>query len=286
MMGRTSLGLPLRWAAGSGRLAHIGRLGALVLCLTAAATAQAHDTWFSVRGATLPGNAILALGTGNQFPVQESTIAAEHLQAHGCRQGAKELALTAVASIRTALLLRAQPSGKQPLTCWAQLVPFEIEIEDDKVALYFDEINASQALRQTWAAMQARGIAWKERYVKNARVEIAGNEPTMTAAARAVPMGMDIVLDSGLQPMRPGDPLAFRVLRDGSPLADFAIELRGEEATQARWLRTDPSGRVVVQAPQAGAWVLRGTDLRLSTTDPTVWESRFVTLAFTVGAAR
>jgi len=285
-MGRANLGLPLRWAAGSRGLAHIGRLGALVVCVTAAATARAHDTWFAVRGATLPGNAVLALGTGNQFPVQESTIAAKHLQAHGCRQGSKELALTAVASTKTALLLRAQPSGKQALTCWAQLVPFEIEIEDDKVGLYFDEINASQALRRTWATMQARGVAWKERYVKNARVEIAGNEPTMPAAAVAAPMGMDIVLDSGLQPMRPGDTLAFRVLRDGAPLTDFAIELRGEQPTQARWLRTDQSGRVVVQAPQAGAWVLRGTDLRLSTSDPTVWESRFVTLAFTVGAAR
>jgi hypothetical protein len=285
-MGRTDLRIPLRWTARSGALAHTARLGALVLCLTASATAQAHDTWFAVRGATLPGNAILALGTGNQFPVQESPIAAEHLQAHGCRQGARELALTAAASTKTALLLRAQPSGKQPVTCWAQLVPFEIHIEDDKVALYFDEINASPALRQTWATMQARGLKWTERYVKNARVEIAGSEATTAAAAPAVPMGMDIVLESGLQPTRPGDTLAFRVLRDGGPLADFAIELRGEQPTQARWLRTDQSGRVVVQVPTPGAWVLRGTDLRLSTSDPTVWESRFVTLAFTVGAVR
>ena len=285
-MGGSKVPTPYCWGGAPLALVSTARRGALALCLTAATTAHAHDTWFAVRGASLPGNAILALGTGNQFPVQESTIAAEHLQVHGCRQGAKELALTAVASTRTALLLRAQPPGKQPLTCWAQLVPFEIQIEDDKVALYFDEINASQALRQTWAAMQARGVGWKERYVKNARVEIAGNESPTAAAAPAVPMGMDILLDSGLQPMRPGEPLAFRVLRDGAPLADFAIELRGEQPTQASWLRTDQSGRVAVRVPDAGAWVLRGTDLRLSTSDPTVWESRFVTLAFTVAAAR
>jgi len=37
-----------------------------------------------------------------------------------------------------------------------------------------------------------------------------------------------------------------------------------------------------VPAPLAGRWVLRGTELRLSETEPDVWESRFVTLAFEI----
>lgn len=250
-----------------------------------AAAASAHDTWFAVRGATLPGNTVLALGTGNQFPVHETTIAAEHLQTQGCRQGGRELELAAVGRTRTALLLRAQPATAQPLSCWAQLVPFEIRIDADKVAVYLDEINASPALRQTWAAMQARGVPWKERYVKHARIEIAG-APSPNAAAATAPLGMDVLLQSGLQPLRAGDPLVFQVLRDGTPLADFAIELRGESPTQARWLRTDHEGRVTTLAPTPGAWVLRGTDLRLSSSDPTLWESRFVTLALRVSAAR
>ena len=261
---------------------------ALTALLAAAATAAgAHDTWFAVRGASLPGNAVLALGTGNQFPVQESTVAAEHLQAQGCRQGGRELPLVAVGNSKAALLLRAQPTTAQPLSCWAQLVPFEIEIEADKVALYLDEINASPALRQTWAALQARGVPWKERYVKNARIEIAGLPGTSAgtaAAAAAVPLGVDVLLHSGLQPLRAGDTLVFQVLRDGAPLANFAVELRGESPGQARWLRTDREGRAKATVPGPGNWVLRGTDLRLSANDPTLWESRFVTLAFRVSA--
>jgi hypothetical protein len=34
--------------------------------------------------------------------------------------------------------------------------------------------------------------------------------------------------------------------------------------------------------PLAGHWLLRGTDLRLSDTVPDSWDSRFVTLAFSV----
>lgn len=260
------------------------RAALATLLAAAAGAAAAHDTWFAVRGATLPGNTVLALGTGNQFPVQESTIAVEHLQAQGCRQGGRELPLAAVTGTTTALLLRAQPATPQPLSCWAQLVPFEIEIEADKVALYLDEINASPVLRRTWAAMQARGVTWKERYVKHARIEIAGSSPG--APATAAPMAMDVLLQSGLQPLRAGDRLVFQVLRDGAPLPDFAVELRGASPAQARWLRTDEQGRVTAPAPEPGAWVLRGTDLRLSASDATLWESRFVTLAFQVSGAR
>ena len=271
-----------------------GRLAACVLAV-AAGSAGAHDTWFAVRSAQLPGNALLSLGTGNLFPVQEFAVASEHLDRSGCRQGSREVALTAVAAASTALLLRAQPGSAQPLTCWAQLVPFEIEIEPPKVALYLDEINASPALRATWSAMLARGLPWKEQYVKHARVEMAavGVGAASAAAARQLPavqaaptpMAMDVVLQSGPQPLRPGDRLVFQVLRDGLPLANFPVELRGETAAGARWLQTDADGRVSTPAPAAGAWVLRGTDLRLSTTDPTLWQSRFVTLAFRIHPA-
>ena len=47
-----------------------------------------------------------------------------------------------------------------------------------------------------------------------------------------------------------------------------------------------PQGRVRIQAPLAGQWVLRGTDLRLSERVPDTWESRFVTLAFEIEGDR
>lgn len=263
------------------------RTAVAVAGLLAAAAAHGHDTWFALRSSpSSSGNVVLALGTGNQFPRQEFPIGVEYIDKRGCRQDGRDLPLTALANTSTALLLRVQAPKPGPVTCWAQLVPFEVTLQPDKIALYLDEINASVALRQTWDAMHARGLAWTEHYVKNSRIELPGLgstavEPGETGAA-PVPMGMDVLLLGPPGAQRSGAPLQFQVLRDGKALPDFAIELRGSTAQGARWLRTDAHGRVDTVAPAPGAWVLRGTALGLSTTNPDIWESAFVNLAFEV----
>ena len=127
-------------------------------------------------------------------------------------------------------------------------------------------------------------MPWVERYSKHARIELrdprlgGGDAPP----ARPVPMAMDIVLDSGLERLQAGDDIRFRVLRDGQPLAGQPIEVRTSHSAFGLWVRTDADGRAAVRLPLPGAWLLRGTDLRLSTTRPDTWDSRFVTLALEV----
>ncbi|HEV7915104.1 MAG TPA: DUF4198 domain-containing protein, partial [Albitalea sp.] len=220
----------------------------------------------------------MALGTGNQFPLQEFPISAEQLRRSGCREGERALPLTPRGVTATALTVAAVAESRQALTCWTELLPFEIELAPDKIRLYLKEINAPASVREAWAALQARGLPWKERYTKHARIEFAGESASV---ARPVEMGMDVILDSGLGPIRSGDPLVFQVLRDGQPLAGLAVELRSDRVRVGLWMKTDAQGRVRVKAPLPGRWVLRGTDLRLSETD--TWESRFVALAFEVG---
>jgi hypothetical protein len=254
----------------------------------ATAAALGHDTWFD---ATRVGasEVVMALGTGNQFPLQEYAVDREHLRRSGCRSGdAKPVALTAVRDTPTALIVRARMSGEQlrleAITCWAQLAPLDIELSADKVKLYLKEINAPRAVHEAWAEMQSRGVVWKERYTKHARIELRGNDfvSSMPVPARPVDSGMDVLLESGLQNRHPGDTLVFQVLRDGAPLADFAVELRSDQHRVGIWRKTDADGRVRIQAPLAGKWVLRGTDLRRSEQMPDAWESRFVTLAFEI----
>jgi hypothetical protein len=249
------------------------RNAACALGMLAAATAAgAHDTWFQPLGAGT-GPALLALGTGNAFPQHEVGVGAEYLRESGCR-GADQrpVAMTAVLNLPRALLLRA--AANDVATCWAQLAPLEIELPSETVQIYLDEINAPQALRDAWTAMHSRGVRWKERYTKHARVELQAGSTVPTG------MAMDVLLESDLRAIGPGDPLVFQVLRDGRPLAGFSLELRGEQA--ARWHKTDAHGRVRLDAPQPGRWLLRGTELRLADGDR--WESRFVTLAFEVRA--
>jgi hypothetical protein len=236
------------------------------------AAAAAHDTWFHPLGIHA-GAALLALGTGNRFPLQEVGVGTEYLRESGCRSGdQRPVAMTPLHNLPRALLLRAAANDVQ--TCWAQLRPLEIELPPEKVQVYLDEIDAPPAVRDAWAEMHARGVRWRERYIKHARVELRGGSGQPTG------MAMDVLLESDLPVIRPGETLVFRVLRDGQPLAGLSLELRGER--DAAWHKTDAQGRLRLAAPAPGRWVLRGTELRISDSDRERWESRFVTLVFEV----
>jgi len=237
-----------------------------------AAGAFAHDSWLEAPSGS-PG--LLRLGTGNQYPMQESAIGAEYLRQQGCtRRDGSPAALSALGNDDSALILEPAAGAA---SCWAQLAPFEIELAADKIAVYLNEIRPPRATQEAWAAMHARGLPWKERYTKHARIELPGR----SGAALPSGLGLDVLLDGPADP-KVGDGLAFQVLRDGAPLPDFAVELRSERTRFGIWRRTDAEGRLRFQPPLAGAWLLRGIDLRLSETAPDTWDSRFVTLAFQV----
>lgn len=254
------------------------------------AHAHAHDTWFSPMPATKVGGPTrLELGTGNRFPVLEFNPQAISLAEAGCRSASGQpLALLPDADAATHLVMRVRAgSDASPArTCWAQLKAFELTLPADKVAEYFREIRPTEAVQQAWRAMQQRGVVWQERYTKYARIElpVAAGQPALAAAPS--PLGMDALLETPAADVRPGATLAFVVLRDGQPLADFPVELVNERQPLGIWRRTDSQGRVSVALPLAGQWLLRGTDLALSSTQAERWESRFLTLAFEVPSAR
>jgi hypothetical protein len=240
----------------------------------AATAASAHDTWFE-RLPAVQGTPVLALGTGNRFPLRDSGIAARYLVASGCRAAQLITTLKPLRDEASALILQPSPGAA---TCWAQSAPFEVTLAPDKIALYLREIQASPEQRAAWADMQQRGLPWRERYAKHARIELGA------PAAQPVPMAMDLVINHA-GPLRAGDTLAVQVLRDGQPLAGLPVELVGEGSPLGIWRRSDAQGRLQVPVPASGRWLLRATELRLSETVPDTWDSRFVTLAFDAGAA-
>ena len=252
--------------------------GAL-LAAAAAGPASAHDTWFQPLPG--PGAQQLALGTGNQFPLQETPVGAASLVGSGCRGSDGRVAPLRVL-VEAPTALRLQVAGTDAVSCWAQQSSFEVDLPADKVALYLREINPPAWVRGEWARLQAAGLPWKERYAKHARIELrgAGGAGGAGGAAQPVPMAMDVVLDE--RAPRVGQTLGFQVLRDGQPLADQAVELRGEMSRLGIWRRTDAEGRARIDPPLAGRWVLRGTDLRRSASVPDQFESRFFNLAFEV----
>ncbi len=256
-----------------------------VVLALAGAAAAAHDTWFVRQPSTPGGHAVFAIGTGDRFPTLEFPLAYASLVDSGCAvAGAaaspRSAPLAHVEDRTTAAVVRsATPLPSQAaFSCWAQLMPFDVEVPPDKVELYLREIQAGPALRATWAAMKARGLPWRERYTKSARVEHAGE-----GLRPALPLQMDVRLDNARAPIRAGDELVFQVLLRGKPVADLPLEFVNQLNPLGLWRKTDAEGRVRIALPLATRWLARAVDLRVSPQSADAWESDFVTLAFDVG---
>jgi hypothetical protein len=250
----------------------------LAALFLAASQGWSHDSWLSPsRGAALPGQVALELATGNRYPVQEFGQAAAGVRQSACATAAgARLALQPIREQAQWLdLAAAVPApGEQPLSCWLELAATEIEIQPRLVEVYFAEIRTSAANRQAWAALQARGLPWRESYRKFARIELGQD------AAVRHPAGLDLeIVVRGDQPIAVGRPLEFQVLREGKPFPGFAVELVSERSALGVWRESDADGKLRHNLPFAGRWLLRGTDLRPSVQRPDTWESRFVTLA-------
>ncbi len=256
---------------------------ALLALLGSSGAATAHDTWFAPVPGASAAQPLLALGTGNQFPKQEFAIGAEFLARQGCRgaPGSRARPLQVRRTDATALVV--QPALPGATTCWAQLKPLEIELAPDKVAIYLDEIRAPSALRSRWAELSAQGLPWQERYVKHARIALTGAAAARAETDTAPPeMDLDALLDLSSGPLRVGQPIKLQVLSAGRPLAGLAVEWRNERSRVGLWQQTDAEGRISLPAALPGRWVLRGTELKASPTQPGRWDSRFLTLAFEV----
>ena len=240
--------------------------------MIAAGPACAHDTWFQ----PLAAEGTLALGTGTRFPRQEVPVGADSLVRSGCRAGERGAVPLRVLRQAPAALIVRPTAGQATTVCWAQQTRFEVTLPPDKVALYLREINPPAWVQGEWSRLQAAGLPWKEHYAKHARIELGG----AAGPAQPVDRAMDVLLDE--RAPRVGQPLGFQVLRDGRPLPDQAVELRGEMSPLGIWRRTDAEGRASIGVPLPGRWVLSGTDLRRSESEPDQFESRFFNLAFEV----
>jgi hypothetical protein len=250
------------------------RLAAGALLLAAAAFgAAAHDTWFSPVPGSATAAARLELATGNRYPVQEVNPGAASLAKAGCLGTQwQRIPLQPAGDTPRALVLRAQKPGA--VSCWAELKPFDIEIEPRLVQVYLDEIRAPSAVREAWKRLHERGVPWRESYRKFARIEL---QPQRGVDRKPAGLPLELVV-LGDAPLRAGVPLQFRLLRDGRPLAGFPIELVSERGRIGVWRETDADGRIGHVLPFAGQWLLRGTEVRLAE-DGERWTSRFVTLA-------
>jgi hypothetical protein len=239
-----------------------------------AASAHAHDTWFEPQPGSNPVEFLI--GSGNRFPLYEGGVGGDAFAKSGCRGAdGKTVALTFRRHLRKATLLRADASDAAPLTCWAQLQPFDVELTPELVQTYFKEIRPSADVIAAWDKQRAQGVPFRERYVKSARHDGAGVvDPQPTGIA------FDVLRIAPAGAPKVGAEASFQLLRDGRPIVDFPVEFVNEASPLGLWQRTDAQGRVTMKLPLPGRWLLRGTELRPPPDAQTPWLSWFVAYSF------
>ena len=244
-------------------------------------SALAHDTWFEPQPATERGEAVFALGTGNQFPAFDTPVRLDSIKAAGCGDTAgRSVPLRWMADQATRVLMRStRPlAAGTALSCLARLAPAEVTIDNEAtVQVYLKEVQASDATRARWDQLRAKGTVWKESYTKLARFMTNGN-----LASGDTSQGLDVRVENSNPNLRKGDTLQVQILRDGQPLAGQAMELRNDLSPIGIWRKSDDQGRISFPLPLATRWLLRGVDLRPAPNAPERWDSHFLSLAFEV----
>ena len=260
------------------------QLRATLTCLLASATTcLAHDTWLSPSSysARVGQMVTFELTSGMEFPALDAAIKPERIAEAGFRIGGEKGELKEFTNAEHSLRTERAFDKEGIATVWQQLIPKDIELSDDDVAHYFEEVRASEEVQSAWAAQKGRE-KWRELYTKCAKTCVAIGKAT-DDRSWAQPVGMALELVPLMDPttLRAGQEARFKLLRNGEPLAKAAVALHVEGDTGPRYETTDSEGVVVFPLEKAGPTMLATVHLRPPAAG-NPWQSEFSTFTFEV----
>ena len=258
--------------------------GALAAIFLAVGIAAAHDTWLLAdSGETEIGKPVLlSLTSGDGFPLDETAIDPVRVVRATVRVGGAEARLPAPQTAAHALRYSWTPKSEGLAAVAIELAPKTLVLAPDKLEEYLGEIDATPKLRAEWKALDGKR-KWIESYSKHAKTFVrVGTRAADSSWARALGLGLELVPERDPASLRTGDAIGILVLRNGKPLADFAVGAIHEGSDKAAFARTDSSGRARVTLGSAGKWLLNGTLIRRSANPKLTWESDFTTLTLRV----
>lgn len=248
-------------------------------------SARAHDTWLQPERftATVGATLLLDLTSSDGFTGFQTPIKPERLERTLGRLAGAELKLAVMAPTEKTLRFATLLPKAGVAVLGLELKPRLLELEPDKIEIYFREIHAGDDLRDLWTAVP-EPRRWRENYVKSVKTFVRVGEPVAEDRGWAEPLGLplEIVPERDPTALREGDKLPVRVLRGGKPLAGFALAYVSAGETHEHVAITDEEGRASAALDAHGTWLVHGTDLRPGTTPDREWESDFTTMVVEV----
>lgn len=240
-------------------------------------TAGAHETWLTPSTfRPRPGERLtFSLTSGLHFPALDYAIRPERIATARCRVEEKEMALRVVERGEKALRLEQSFTGAGEMMAWVTLRPKRLELSEEKVAEYFDEIAAPAELRAAWRKRKGR-TKWREIYTKCAKTfVVSGAGRSDRVWPKPVGMPVEVVPLSDPGQWRAGGTLRVRLLEAGRPLAQQAVGMILGKAARV-FVTTDEKGEAEFRAGEPGPVLLLAVHLRWreKTQD---WSSLFTT---------
>jgi uncharacterized GH25 family protein len=256
----------------------------LSLCTACASTpVLAHETWLLPESFSTPSGRPVTtdLTSGMRFPAPDHAIQPDRVAHARFRLGGQEAPLTDSKRLDHSLRFQGTIPRDGLAAVWVQLHPKVIELTDEKVAEYLDEIGATAELRKAWGARKGRE-GWQETYTKHAKTFVSvGDGAADSSWKEPLGLALEIVPLENPCALRKGRDLPVQLLRSGKPCAHAPIGMIVEGEKDRVFKTTGADGRAVFRPGRAGKVLLFAVDLRRDKTDSR-WESDFTTLTLRV----
>ena len=259
------------------------RLLATLAAAAAATSVLAHDTWLipDKFRTTAKSTVTLDLTSGMEFPKLDVGPKPERVESAKCRLAGRTFDIKDRTAAANSLQLKAELPEPGVATLWLKLPAKALELKPEEVEHYLEEVSPPEELRKEWAQMNPK--RWRELYAKHQKTFVRVGQPQSDTSWReSVGTFLEIVPEKDPTAIKADDEFPVRVLRDGAPLPGFSLNAVAANETKGETRQTDADGRVTFRLNKAGAWLLRGTDIRKSSKPDTDWESHFVTLTLQV----
>ena len=251
------------------------------LTLVVSADAVAHDTWLAPdryhrnESATVS----LSLTSGMEFPELDHAIKAERVAIAKARHSSGTAAdLTVKGEGSNALMLTAS-AAPGANTFWVVLHPRPSQLAANQVREYVEHLNVPDP--DTWrvAWEKRRQSTLKYRYTKYAKTFVrAGTGGGERPWSDPTEMRLEFVPENDPTRLRAGDTLQLLLLEKGAPRPRHPLSVIHGGAT--RLYQTDEHGRVMIDIPAAGPYLVRATTVQTSAAPATEWDVHFTTLSF------
>ena len=254
-----------------------------VVSLFCAAPVLAHETWLipSQFAAKVGEEIWFDLTSGMAFPRLEGAIQAQRVANASCRLGKERFEVTDLRAELSSLVLRRSFPKEGVATIWLDLKPKEIELSDDQVAEYLDEIGASAEIRRLWSEQRGR-VAFKETYTKHAKTFVGVGDIGGDTSWK-VPVGAALELVPRTNPCAvvAGTDFVVELRSKEGAVAGASIGLIVDGAKDRVFRKTDSEGLASFPVTRPGR-AMTFVVLLNRQKDGTSWVSDFATLTFQV----